>query len=193
MPSYYKIHKGILQKPYESVTRPFLTIHSGCEGINDLKYQSSNAFHTTWSKMDAVRHAPIMPLDVPVLRCEPWATLALLLLLCGFSALFCQFIRQPSFPDGAPRPLKEGYPTLGALRFFSDRYNMYFDGISSSRTGSFSFYFGKHQIVGISGLEGRKVFFQSKEMDLSQGLVVVSAVTFRKIMSAYYSKVTHSS
>ncbi|KAE8359940.1 cytochrome P450 [Aspergillus caelatus] len=128
--------------------------------------------------MDVMRNTQIMPLGFSMVRrYEFWATLVLLLLLCGLSVLFSQFIRQAHFPDGAPRPLGEGYPILGALRFFSDRYNMYFDGISLSRTGSFSFYFGKHQIVGISGLEGRKVFFQDKAMDLSQGYTLLLATT----------------
>ena len=136
----------------------------------------------------------IIPLDFSgVLECRPWAILVLLLLLCGLSVLFYRSIRQTPFLDGAPRPLGEDYPILGALRFFSDRYNMYFDGISSSRTGNFSFYFGKHQIVAISGLEGRKVFFQNKAMDLSQGLVALGAVILRNMISAYFSKVIHFS
>ncbi|KNG82267.1 hypothetical protein ANOM_009873 [Aspergillus nomiae NRRL 13137] len=120
----------------------------------------------------------IMPLDLSTaLQSGFWVIVILLPLLCGLCVLFLQLNRQTPFPDEAPRPLAEGYPILGVLRFFSDRYSMYFDGISLSKTGSFSFHFGKHQIVGISGLEARKVFFQSKAMDLSQGYTLLLATT----------------
>ncbi|GAB1196492.1 hypothetical protein APSETT444_005763 [Aspergillus pseudonomiae] len=125
-----------------------------------------------------MRDTQIMSLDLSMaLQSGLWAIVILLPLLGGLCVLFLQFNRQTPFPDEAPRPLAEGYPILGVLRFFSDRYSMYFDGISLSKTGNFSFYFGKHQIVGISGLEARKVFFQSKAMNLSQGYTLLLATT----------------
>lgn len=35
--------------------------------------------------------------------------------------------------------------------------------------GSFSFFLGKHPVVALVGDEGRKVFFESKELDADAG------------------------
>jgi len=41
--------------------------------------------------------------------------------------------------------------------------------ITESISGNFSFYFGKHHIVGLAGPEGKKTFFESKHLDFGQG------------------------
>ncbi|KAM5455774.1 putative sterol 14alpha-demethylase [Microsporum audouinii] len=112
-----------------------------------------------------------------ILQNQGLSAIILSLLLVSLVALLACLPRQLPFPDGAPKLLSEGYPVIGMLRFFSDRYNFYTDGIAASNTGSFSFYFGQHQIVGVSGPEGRKVFFQSKSMDLNEGYTALLSTT----------------
>ncbi|KAM5466145.1 putative sterol 14alpha-demethylase [Microsporum ferrugineum] len=112
-----------------------------------------------------------------ILQNQGLSAIILSLLLVSLVALLACLPRQLPFPDGAPKLLSEGYPVIGMLRFFSDRYNFYTDGIAASNTGSFSFYFGQHQIVGVSGPEGRKMFFQSKSMDLNEGYTALLSTT----------------
>lgn len=76
---------------------------------------------------------------------------------------------RPGFPKGSPKRLTEGYPILGVVRFFSARRDFYIDGIQQSPSGQFSFYFGKHRIVALSGEQGRKSFFENKELDMPEG------------------------
>ncbi|KAK0720332.1 cytochrome P450 6A1 [Lasiosphaeris hirsuta] len=85
-------------------------------------------------------------------------------------------VQRPPLPEGTPKLLTAGpwdWPVLGALRFFSDRSNFIMDGVHSSSTGSFSFYFGQHHIVAVSGVEGRKSFFESKQLSMSEGYAVL--------------------
>lgn len=100
---------------------------------------------------------------------QNWPATVWILLLSSIAYLVAQVAWRPSFPKNAPKLLKEGYPVLGALRFFSDRRNFASHGTSATGTGNFSFYFGKHQIVGLSGLSGRKTFFESRDLNMSEG------------------------
>jgi hypothetical protein len=84
--------------------------------------------------------------------------------------------RRPPLPKGAPPPIKPGagdWPVLGSLRFFSDRRSFMLNHITKSITGNFSFYFGKHHIVGLGGPDGKKTFFESKHLDMSEGYSVL--------------------
>ena len=60
-------------------------------------------------------------------------------------------------------------PVLGCPRYFSDRLAFVTEGIRSTATGNFSFYFGKLQIVNLAGSEGRKLFFESKDLNFAEG------------------------
>lgn len=91
------------------------------------------------------------------------------ILLLSVLAVFIKIQWQPSFPKTAPKQIKEGYPLLGALRLFTSRADFYKEARSHSNSGNFSFYFGKHRLVGMSGVEGRKTFFDSKDLNMSEG------------------------
>lgn len=98
-----------------------------------------------------------------------------ILLASGVVYLLFQVIaRRPSLPRGTPTLIKPGagdWPVLGSLRYFSDRQRFMLSRIAESITGNFSFYFGKHHIVGLGGPEGKKTFFESKHLDFAQGCV----------------------
>ena len=81
------------------------------------------------------------------------------------------FTPRPAFPANSPEPIssQETYPILGAVGFFTKRWDFYRDAISNSKTGSFSFYLGKHPIVGLSGHASRRKFFESKRLDFLEG------------------------
>ncbi len=104
-----------------------------------------------------------------VLQPQNWPTTVSVLLLAGLVTLLTSLAWRPAFPKSAPKLLREGYPILGVLRFFSDRRNLFIDGAASAKSGNFSFYFGKLRVVGVSGLDGRKTFFESKALDFTEG------------------------
>lgn len=104
-----------------------------------------------------------------VLQFQNWPASIYILLITGLATLIASVVRRPSFPKSAPKLVRGGYPILGMLRFFSDRRNFFNEAIRVNRSGNFSFYFGKHQIVGLSGLAGRRTFFESKELNMSEG------------------------
>lgn len=79
------------------------------------------------------------------------------------------FGRRSGLPASTPKLLKEGYPVFGAVRFFTDRFHFFRQASLASQSGNFSFFFGKHHIVGVSGVEGRKTFFDSRDLNMGEG------------------------
>lgn len=98
-----------------------------------------------------------------------WINSAWVLTTTLFIALLLYSTRKEPFPNSAPSLLSENLPVVGAFRFFTSRATFLKDGAANSKTGNFSFYVGKHQVVGLSGLEGRRVFYESKELSSHQG------------------------
>lgn len=98
-----------------------------------------------------------------------WINSAWVLIVTLFTALLLYSTRQAPFPNSAPTLLSGNLPVVGAFRFFVSRATFLKDGAANSKTGNFSFYVGKHQVVGLSGLEGRKIFYDSKELSSHQG------------------------
>lgn len=89
--------------------------------------------------MDSIRL--LTKLDTQTLR--DWPTilsfLSILLLLYALTSLTK---RRPHLPSNTPPLFKASdWPILGSLRFFTDRYRFYNEGILSSKTGNFSFFF----------------------------------------------------
>lgn len=69
----------------------------------------------------------------------------------------------------APKPVREGYPIIGALRFFTARWDFFQHARSQTSSGNFSFKIGKHFVVGLSGDKGRQVFFENRDLGFQEG------------------------
>ena len=100
---------------------------------------------------------------------QNWPTTAVVLaattlLYYGFTSLF----GRPSWPSRAPK-LFDSYPIVGATRFFSRRGDFLVDSIRANPSGQSAFYVGQKQVVSLSGPDGRKLFFDSKDLSLSAG------------------------
>jgi hypothetical protein len=76
---------------------------------------------------------------------------------------------QYHFSPNSPKRITEGYPILGALRFFTARWDFFQHARAQTPSGNFSFYLGKHPIVGISGDKGRQLFFENRDLDFAEG------------------------
>ncbi|KAF6836761.1 cytochrome p450 [Colletotrichum plurivorum] len=68
----------------------------------------------------------------------------------------------------APPVVSEGYSFLGMLRFFTARDDFCRDAMAATRSGHFSFFCGSHKLIGVSGIDGRRVFYERKELDLEE-------------------------
>jgi hypothetical protein len=75
------------------------------------------------------------------------------------------------FPSKSPKLVKEGYPIVGALRFFTARWDFFQDASAQSPTGNFSFFLGKYPVVGLSGEKSRQVFFESRDLGFAEGYI----------------------
>jgi sterol 14-demethylase len=74
-----------------------------------------------------------------------------------------------SSSSGKAPPQFAAWPVVGALDFFSRRANFMRERRAASQSGNYSFYFGRHRIVGLSGDDGRRTFFDTKELSASAG------------------------
>ncbi|KAK1948823.1 cytochrome P450 6A1 [Colletotrichum sublineola] len=106
-----------------------------------------------------------------------WPTTVYCGIITAVLVLLASALRQPPFPSNAPPLAKESYPILGALRFFKSRRSFCQDSSRSTKTGNYSFHVGKHRVVGLSGLEGRKAFYESKELSMFEGYSVLLSAT----------------
>ncbi|KAI9723793.1 MAG: hypothetical protein M1828_004043 [Chrysothrix sp. TS-e1954] len=79
----------------------------------------------------------------------------------------------PPFPSSSPALVSGRVPVLGALRFFTARWDFFRSAAAHSTTGNFSFNLGKYQVIGISGDEGRKFVFDTKLLNFSEGYGVL--------------------
>jgi hypothetical protein len=96
---------------------------------------------------------------------------ALVLLLTPITLItyYILFAPRIEFPPNAPKQTSEQYPVVGALAYFSAKWDFYQRSIRESPSGNFSFYLGKNAVVGLAGEIGRDVFYNTREFGISQG------------------------
>lgn len=98
--------------------------------------------------------------------------LVTILSLClGICAAYLYLRPALATPKGAPPLLKEDWPIVGTFRFFTARWDFFKEAIANSDTGHFSFHVGNKHAIGLSGDDGRKAFFESKDLDFAAGFV----------------------
>lgn len=100
---------------------------------------------------------------------QNWPVSLVWLLLAGGFYVMTQAVRRHPLPKGAPGLVKQGLPFFGMQGFFYDRVQFFKAGFLSSKTGNFSFTFGQNKVVGLSGPEGRRTFFETKELNIREG------------------------
>jgi hypothetical protein len=87
------------------------------------------------------------------------------------------------FPPKAPILTSQNYPIVGALGFFTERWTFCQRASAHSPTGNYSFHLGKHPVIGVSGEEGRKVFFENRQLGFSEGYARVSALQILSLLT----------
>ncbi|EXU99416.1 cytochrome P450 [Metarhizium robertsii] len=78
-----------------------------------------------------------------------------------------------ALPNGSPKHWAAYHlPLLGsALPFFRRRRDMLAEGQGLVTNGNFSFFIGSKHIVNLGSLQGRRTFFESKNLSVSQGAI----------------------
>ena len=82
---------------------------------------------------------------------------------------FLYAIRRPSLPKNAPPLATEAWPIIGSMQFFTQRWEFFQRQMAHSPTGNFSFYAGDKPVIGMSGDEPRRIFFDSKQLGFVEG------------------------
>ncbi|KAI0203162.1 cytochrome P450 6A1 [Astrocystis sublimbata] len=101
------------------------------------------------------------------LRPQEWSPTVWVSVLTVAATLLFRLFWRPALPKNAPMWYKKGdWPIMGAIEwYYGRRADFTREALAASKTGNFSFYVGKKQLIGISGVEGRKLFFESKELN----------------------------
>jgi hypothetical protein len=99
---------------------------------------------------------------------HPYLALPLVLLLVCLTA-YTKLFSRPALHPKAP-PLTHGvYPILGALKFFTRRWDFFRDAARLSPTGNFSFFVGRKLVVGLTTEASRQVFFDNRHFGFAEG------------------------
>lgn len=97
-----------------------------------------------------------------------WPLSVHLILATTLFLAFWSILTRPSFPQTAPK-LVRGWPLLGSLGFFRARADFLTEGKLQSPNGQFSFYYGPHAIVALSGQEARLALYGSRGLNFAEG------------------------
>jgi len=114
---------------------------------------------SSWSFVDRLR---VLLATSPTLLLS--VTAALL-----FSTYLVVHLYLRRLPPNAPKVVSGDYPITGALGFWKARWDFSRDSARQSPTGYYSFHAGPHTVVGLSGPQGRKVFFENKGLGFNEG------------------------
>lgn len=92
---------------------------------------------------------------------------ACVVLLAGYTLGRTFLFRR--FPPNAPSVVSDNYPVTGPLGFWRERWNWFKKQRDQAKTGNFSFHVGPHTVVAMSGEKARQLYFESKDLNLSEG------------------------
>ena len=82
---------------------------------------------------------------------------------------FLYAFKRPSLPKNAPPLVTEAWPIIGSMQFFTQRWDFFQRQMAHSPTGNFSFFAGDKPVIGMSGDDSRRLFFESKHLGFSEG------------------------
>lgn len=97
------------------------------------------------------------------------ASILVILITAAFTLAILPILRRPAFPRSAPFVSKHSLPLIGSLGFFTQRAAFLTKGGKASPTGQFSFNYGPHPIISLSGEAARTTFYTARGLDLGAG------------------------
>lgn len=93
------------------------------------------------------------------------AVLALSVVVLGVANII---LLRPAPHKDAPRLVK-GWPILGSIDFYRKRRQFLSSEQKKSGGKSFTFYYGKYQIVSLAGESGKALLYSARPLDLRAG------------------------
>jgi hypothetical protein len=99
------------------------------------------------------------------LQLYPLAGVFLLLGVIGLALL----THRPARSAKTPPSIDDDYPILGALRFWTARWEFFDRAQAQSPSGNFSFFIGHRPVVGIGTDAAKKIYFESKQLGFTEG------------------------
>jgi hypothetical protein len=99
----------------------------------------------------------------------PVAVVCLLLCLAGLAFI----IRCPALSPKVPALIEDGYPIVGAVHFWIARWEFFPRAQAQSSSGNFSYFIGKHPVLGVSSDEARRVIFESKQLGPGEAYILL--------------------
>jgi hypothetical protein len=137
-------------------------------GPNLYKDEPLRFFLSSFYTYTLGRHSVAMAFEALIGSTNPLLSVAFLSVVILASAILYAFQR-PSLPKNAPPLVNEAWPIIGSMQFFTHRWEFFQRQIAHSPTGNFSFYAGDKPVIGLSGDEARRVFFEHKQLGASAG------------------------
>jgi len=124
--------------------------------------------------------APTLSLDTlaRVVNPQSWPTTVIILAITTVLYGLAFLLQRPSLSSKAPK-LFGSYPIVGSIGFFTRRGDFLEEGIKAYPSRQSLFYVGKKPVVNLAGPSGRKVFFDSKELNLPAGYAALFSLRFR--------------
>ena len=106
-----------------------------------------------------------------VVDLPPSAQMMLATVMVVLFASLIQLARRPGFPTSAPKLFqRDNWPIVGMLwRFYGRRNDFMVEGTKLYSSGNFSFYLGKHRVIGVSGQQSRRAVYESRDLNLAAG------------------------
>ncbi|KAF2663310.1 cytochrome P450 [Microthyrium microscopicum] len=98
--------------------------------------------------------------------------LATIVVFC-LAILYIGLVRRPAFPARSPKIIRGNWPIVGSLGFWRKRYDWWIEAGEQAETKNFSFHVGKHRLVGTFSEEGRKTFFNHRQLGFTEGYAVL--------------------
>ena len=101
----------------------------------------------------------------PVLALLPYIVVSSAIFVISYWSLF----RRKPFDEKCPPTTKANWPIVGDLGFWTARHDFWKAAIAQTGLQDFSFHMGKHRLIGTSSAEGRKLYFESKDLNFGEG------------------------
>ncbi|KKA17947.1 Uncharacterized protein T310_8106 [Rasamsonia emersonii CBS 393.64] len=97
--------------------------------------------------------------------------------LAGFVATLISFLAYlsytPRVDKRSPAFTSDTVPFVGSWGFFTRKQIFWDNAVAESKTGNFSFWLGKHHVVGVSGEAARKMYLDHRDLDFVAGAALV--------------------
>ena len=116
---------------------------------------------------------------------------ASLLLFLAYTALSVFLDHRHTRSAKLPPTVHDNYPYTGPVGFWTERWNWFRRQRDRNPNGSFSFNVGPNKIIALSGEKGRRLFFESRDLGLTEGYAVLFGATPKLEMGAQKDPSNH--